>query len=200
MKPDESFSFAGLIKPGTAHRHVLERQLQVQQARERERKPPEWRYAGESDYLLRHGQWFTGRALPDVYDDTVGAMTHCHINSLEACEAHPELRYFTGFYLVAKEVGVHSWCVAPDGGVVETTYPTKGVEPGAITVTMPGSPDGVPYLGPEHWSYFGLEFKASFVRALIAEYGLYLPVLDPICPFHETAMRTRYSVDGWPTT
>lgn len=196
MPADDSFSFGSLIKPGDAHRHAIMRELSTRAAREH----GPWLYKGEASYIMAHGQYFQGRVLPDAHDDLVGEMTFCHRNALAAALERPELRYFTGFYMVGRQVGQHSWCVDPMGDVVEVTYPTKGLEPGAMTAeTLDGF--AIPWLPPERWAYFGLEFDATFVSALLDRYGDWLPILDcdpPLAPFHTDAMSHVYSPRGWP--
>jgi hypothetical protein len=183
------FSFRSLIKPGEGSRRAIQQDIQ-----ERTHRDPD----GPHAYLKRHGFTFSGRVLPEDYDDVVGPPTQCHVNSLKACLAHPELRYFTGYYTVGREVCEHSWCVDPDGEVVETTYPTRDVEHNARMARKEGGPSDFGWLPPDHWSYFGLEFDAEFVEALIEHYGLHLPVYSQHCPYHADFLSHPYSVHGWP--
>jgi hypothetical protein len=200
MTSDSSFSFRSLIAPGEGAQLALLRDLTQRQIREHETvKPHRWLYMGEADYLLRSGRAFGGRVLPAQYEDVVGEPTRCHFNALHACHAHPELRYFTGFYLVSGQVGSHSWCVAPDGGVIETTFPTDTAA-GTWVVPEPGSPSRTPYMPPEYWAYYGLEFKVAFIDSIIDTFGPWLPVLDPECPYHEQMMSHSYSPDGFTPT
>lgn len=200
MTSDSSFSFAKMFKPGDGAALAILRDITQRQLRESETvKPHSWLYSGEAGYYLRHGRAFGGQPLPPQYEDCVGMATHCHVNSLAACRAHPELRYFTGYYLVSGQVGSHSWCVAPDGGVVETTFPTD-IPAGTWVVPEADSRSRTPYMPPEYWAYFGLEFKLPFMESLIDTFGPYLPVLDPDCPFFEQMMTNPYSPDGFTPT
>lgn len=195
---NEGFSFRDLIKPGEGARAAMEDELEMRHAREAMAHPKShWLYTGPAGVVLIHGQFFTGSVLPVQYEGDVGPMTHCHLNAYMACKAHPELRYFTGYYLVAARVAEHSWCVDPDGRVVEVTFPTKNMV-GAVVTPEAGSDERTPYMPPQFWSYYGLEFSVAFLDAVIDKFGPYLPVLDPECPYHEQMMTTWHSTpDGF---
>ena len=192
------FKFSDIIKPGQAAQQVARREMEARAGRHRYPPPGKW-YGSVAEMVLKHGEMFGGRVLPDAYADVQGPLTHCHINALAAAQAHPELRLFTGYYVVGLEVSEHSWCVAPDGGVVETTYPTV-TEPGAMTTSGPGGPK-VPWMPPQHWAYFGLEFDPAFVAAFEERTGC-LPVLfaddEPLFkPWVERALEKPYSKAGF---
>lgn len=192
------FSFSSLIKPGDGARHAIEREINVRVARESVNMEPEWIYSGPSSYLKQHGQYFPGVVLPDEYDHLFGPPMKCHVNTLTACADEPTLRYFTGVYTAGRTVCDHSWCVDPAGNVVEVTYPSKGVEGARMTRHEDMGVSDFEWMPPQHWYYFGLEFKPEFIGALVEEYGLYLPVLTDGNPYTEDMLSTPYSVDGWP--
>lgn len=197
MKRETEFSLSSLFPAGMANKMALTKDLEARQARERAIAPGEWIYAGPADYILREGRYYPARALPDEYDHLIGTETECHPNSLLAAE-RSGLRYFTGYYLVGQVCGHHSWCM-DDDGVVEVTFPTKGIAPG--TLVAPDHARGaarVPYLGPERWAYFGLEFDVAFIRSVVDEHFGTLPLLETDSPLHGDAMSHRYSVHGWP--
>lgn len=197
MKGNSGFSLRDLVKPGLGALTAMQRDVEERWRREAPSKPPTWRYTGEAGILKAHGTFFAGHVLPDAYDDLVGPQTECHLNALAACEARPELRYFTGLYLVGQQVTQHSWCVGVDGKVVEVTFPTKGLEPNAIVAPSPGA-YGVPWMPPDYWSYCGLEFDVRFVLAVIEHYGQWLPLLEPLNPYAGELYSTPYRPGGFP--
>ena len=178
--PDEEFSFRSLIKPGQGARAGMEKEVANRAANE-SMVPGQW-YSGEGEMLKSHGVYFGGRELPDQYAHLQGPMTHCHLNALQACEAEPSLRYFTGLYAVNYDITHHSWCVDENDEVVEVTYITKQTE-GMVMGEHPYGFDGplVPsslgWLPPAAWAYVGLEFDVSFVRQWYDTTGL-LPLLE----------------------
>lgn len=180
--PDESFSFRDLIKPGQGAKAALEKEVE-RRAKMEKYTPGRW-YGGLGEMLKAHGTYFTGSVLPDEYDDVVGQMTLCHQNTLDACEARPELRYFTGLYSVGPKIAEHSWAVDPDGKVIEVTYPTKGED--TKIMRLPEYPHGeegpavrgsLGWTPPSTWAYVGLEFDTSFVRRWFDQTQL-LPLLN----------------------
>lgn len=195
MKPDEGFSLSSLIPAGMGNKVALTKELETRQRREKAIKPDGWVYAGPADYILREGRYIPARVLPDHYDDLIGAATECHLNSVIGAE-RSGLRYFTGYYLVGQIVGHHSWLM-DDDGVVEVTFPTKGIAPGTMVAPYLSSAS-VPYVGPERWAYFGLEFDVAFIRRAVDEFDGTLPLLENDSILHADAMSHRYSVHGWP--
>lgn len=191
------FKFSDIIKPGQSAQQVMRRELEVRAGRHRFPPPGQW-YGTPEEMVLKHGEMFGGRVLPDAYADVQGEMTHCHTNSLAAALAHSELRLFTGFYVVTHTVQEHSWCVAPDGGVVETTFPTV-TEPGSMSRTEPGG-YSKPWIPPDYWCYFGLEFDTAFVKAFEERTGC-LPVLfaddELFMPWVQRALAKPYSKAGF---
>jgi hypothetical protein len=202
MSDNGGFSFRDLIKPGEGAAAALIRDLEARHIKESFNAKADWFYTGEAGILQMHGVTFKGQPVPDKYRDLIGPPTRCHFNALVAARDHPELRYFTGMYTVGRMVCQHSWCVDPDGGVVELTFPTEDIDPGTPVATQPGVPPERTYvwMPPEYWAYHGLEFKTSFVEALIEKHGFYLPVLEPGNPWHDQLMSTFYSPDGFPVT
>lgn len=148
-------------KPGTANTIALRRELESR--RDRWEMRPGDLYRGAGDYLLRHGTFFTGRALPDAYVQHYGAPNECFNNAMEAALANPDLRYFEGLYADHSSFTPHAWCVAPDGGVVELTWPTRsehGVEGGIAGANNLGMRIGA----PERIAYVGVELHPEFVH------------------------------------
>lgn len=174
---DQPFSFASLVKPGEGSTQALKRHLEVARARERRAMRPTWVYGGIADFLSQHGTFFTGRELPDTLEHLRGPMQECHANALEAAEADPSLRYFTGLYMVSGAAADHSWCVDANGGLVEVTLPNAAMR-GRTPVTSKTMHGPVaPMLTPPYWAYVGVEFDTAFVRAHKDTRGL--PLLDP---------------------
>lgn len=179
----DDFKFSDLVKPGAGSRQVLERELTARREREQQRRKPGYRYGGAADLVLAHGEWFTGRELPDQYRHLIGSMTMCHRNTLNACLSDPALRYFTGFYMAGTEVHEHSWVVAPDGGVLELTLAdTKamqetGLPPSQWTMAARRGASPVPWLPPERRAYVGVEYDPAFIAEFNDKRGL--PVLVP---------------------
>lgn len=170
----QDIKFSDLIKPGEGAMAAMKKEVGARAKAERFREG-RW-YGGLGEILKAHGTYFTGSELPAQYDDVQGPMGKCHINALEACEAHPELRYFTGLYAAGPRITDHSWCVDPDGKVVEVTFPTKGPDTKTMRLAeYPEGEEGRPVRGtlgwtpPHTWAYCGLEFDASFVRRWVDE-------------------------------
>lgn len=197
----EGFSLRDLVKPGDGAAYSMGRELATRvMADARKARKPGWRYTGMADLLKQHGQIYRGEVTPEEYRHLYGPPTHCHRNALLACEAAPELRYFTGLYTVGRDVSAHSWCMTPGGTLVEVTYPTFGIAGGSRMGNPDGSESAVGWMPPEYWSYFGLEFSATFVRALIEKHGVWLPITEPTNPFADELYSTPYTPDGFPIT
>lgn len=161
-------SLRDLLPPGAAAQMALEKELELRAAgpgRGGKVYPNSW------DLVKRHGVFFEGRALPDEYAALRGQMTHCHVNAVTAAEQAPELRVFTGLYMVAGRVAWHSWCADPDTNLVEVTYPTAYVKGAYDKHTK------MPWQPPEHWRYVGLEFDTGFMRQWCEKHEIAL--LDP---------------------
>lgn len=204
--PEEPFTFASLIKPGQGSRQTMERELHRRKAIDDQayRWEPGYVYSGAADLLLRHGQFFTGRELPDIYE--TAEPQRCFMNALELAEAHPELRYYQGLYLVGTTALHHAWCT-DDDGVIEVTFPTLAIDPETgrrvgITDYRGGT---IPWMHPSHWCYCGVEFDPAFVRELADDHDE-CSVLDPRRhddaaqgePFDDVIFRHPYSKTGVP--
>lgn len=163
----ENISFRDLIKPGEGAMSAMKKEID-RRAKQEQFTPGRW-YGGMGEMLKAHGTYFTTASLPEKYADALGEPTQCHTNALEACERHPELRYFTGLYAVGVSIAEHSWCVDPDGNVIEVTYPITA-DPSARMAEYPygkegpARPGSLGWLPPSTWVYCGLEFDAGFVR------------------------------------
>lgn len=197
MTPDEDFSFRSLLKPGEGAVKAIERHVATLTERERF-TPGQW-YGGKGELLKTHGVYFKGQPLPEQYARLRGEPTRCHVNALVACEQEPTLRYFTGLYAAGPDITDHSWCVAPEGGVVELTFPTDA-RPGARL----GRQDemGRTYIStlgwtpPETWGYVGLEFDVEFVRRFYDETKC-LPLLDLPPAFANQPYLKAYTPKGF---
>jgi hypothetical protein len=179
--PDESFSFASLVKPGEGAKRALANHLSARAAKERETKPPHWRYGGTADFLQQHGEFFTGRELPEEWERLRGPENQCHDNALAAAVMEPSLRYFTGLYIIGHTPSQHSWCVDANGELLEFTLP-NAAERGRAPVIAAGTRramDGTttPMLTPPHWAYVGVEYTTEFASRHAEERGM--PILDP---------------------
>lgn len=176
----DNINFRDLIKPGEGAMAAMQKEI-ARRAEAEKYTPGRW-YGGIGEMLKAHGTYFTTASLPEQYADSQGEMTQCHTNALEACERHPELRYFTGLYAVGVTIHEHSWCVDPDGNVIEVTYPLD-TKPGmrmaeyAGGPNMPPRPGSLGWLPPSTWVYCGLEFDTGFVRRWYDQTTL-LPLLN----------------------
>lgn len=168
------FSFRDLIPPGEGGRAALQRELE--ERRKRWDKPG-YRYRGAGDLLLQHGETFTGRDLPEEYVHLMGPPSRCFDTALAAALATPGLRLFEGVYSTGGgHFTPHGWCVAPDGGVLELTYPTRD-RAGYLPGDLAGIP-GAKVLDPEHWVYCGVEIQPELVRWCLDEGSIEVPLMD----------------------
>lgn len=156
--------FGGLLKPGEGGELALRREL--------ERRVTTWShtgylYRGGGDYILKHGSFYQGRALPDEYADLQGPMAQCFWNALTAAKSHPDLRYCEGVYSTGSTSPTpHAWCVGPDDRLVEVTFPTRdGQWEDAIDMK------GMPIMAPEHHAYMGVIFRTELMDWFSDTYG-----------------------------
>lgn len=146
--------FDGLLKPGDGSRLALQRELEGRRDRW---DRPGYLYRGAGDYLLQHGKFYGGRVCPDEYMHLFGAPNECFANALNAALHHPDLRYVEGVYSTGHTwFTPHAWCLAPDGEVVELTFPTHDLERYHNHL-------GLPILPPDRWGYWGVIFEPEFV-------------------------------------
>lgn len=80
-------------------------------------------------FVLVNGAWFEGRASVKDYPSAVKwRRKHkpqggkCFQNAREFCLAHPEAKYFEGYYLIFETPEAHGWVVMPDGKVLDFTH------------------------------------------------------------------------------
>lgn len=161
--------FDDVLKPGQGAAVAVKRELEL---RRDKWSRPGYHYRGGADFLLRHGQAWNGRVLPDSYDHLIGPEAQCFNNALAAAEADPSLRYVEGYYIAggfgyAKN---HAWVIDQDDQVVELTLETRDLE-GA---TFVGS--RLPPTPPDTWVYYGAVFDPRFVRSHADHLGL--PMFD----------------------
>jgi hypothetical protein len=117
--------FGGLLKPGDAGMTALRLELERRRDSYGSEFPrPPYVFRGGADMCLRHGESFKGRVTPEKWRHLMGENGRCYINALTAAEAHPELRYFEGYYSWGKgHFTSHGW-VVDDEGVVELSIET----------------------------------------------------------------------------
>jgi len=160
--------FDSLPKPADRNRQALRADLELR--RDRWDNPTPYVYRGGADLVLRHGQFYAGRVLPDAYEHLVGAESECFTNALLAATADPSLAYCEGYFWSGQGHALtHAWCVGPDGGVVEVTIPTVDVDR-YVHETL------LPYLPVAGWAYWGVTFTVELATAFNDWRGL--PMLD----------------------
>jgi hypothetical protein len=150
--------FGGLLKPGDAGMTALRLELERRRDSYGSEFPrPPYVFRGGADMCLRHGESFKGRVTPEKWRHLMGENGRCYINALTAAEAHPELRYFEGYYSWGKgHFTSHGW-VVDDEGVVELSIETWLLE-------NFHDKNGGPILPAPVWSYWGVEFDPRLVR------------------------------------
>jgi hypothetical protein len=154
------FNFRDLIPRGSGARQAIERELQRRIAIERTTHPTRL-YPGAASILSQHGQFFTGRELPDKYAQHQGQEGRCHANALTLVRAVPGVRYFTGWYCIGGAPKPHSWGVDEEG-VIEVTFPTRQDNPLGLIYTQ-DSTGKRPWVTPDCWSYIGIELHPDVV-------------------------------------
>jgi hypothetical protein len=128
-------------------------------------------YRGGADLALRHGKFYPGRLLPAQYMPHQGDLGHCFANAQNAANADPSLTYCEGYYTTGYGVPLaHAWCVAPDGEMLELTFPLQHLDRARSPETK------MKFLPPEHWGYYGLTFDVRLVNDHDGKFGL--PMLD----------------------
>lgn len=133
-------------------------------------------FRGGADMCLRHGKFRPGRELPDEYTDVwkLKGDGMCFYNALAACQRDPALRYCEGYCNVGRGNQItHAWCIAPDDGVVDVTYPHHMPEGVFYTQSLPT----LPVLPPRTWGYWGVIFPLALVEFHDTE-PLHLPFFD----------------------
>lgn len=197
-RKEEEFTFASLIKPGEGVKLAMQRELEKRKALDdtRFKWEPGYVYSGAADLLLKHGEFFNGRQLPDKYERK--GESRCFLNALETAEAHPGLRYFQGLYMVSGTSLAHAWCVDEEG-VIEATFWTVGQDDeGRRVVIKPhgGGRGSLPWSPPEHWGYWGVEFDPAWVRDWFEHTShMEYSVLDP--RRQDEAARGAVPTDDW---
>lgn len=157
-----------ILEPGGGAKAALQRELELW----RDERPLGGGYAYRSggDFLLKHGTYYQGRELPDEYAHLRGPTRRCFKNAVEAATQDSTLRYCEGVYSTGGTWFTnHGWCVGPDGGVVELTYPTTDLD--GLTDARGG-----PILPPEHWAYYGVIHEVALAQFLMDTVGL--PMLE----------------------
>jgi hypothetical protein len=155
-------------KPGEGAQTALRRELESRRTRWAHTG---YAYRGAGDIILRHGQFWAGRELPDEWAALQGAPNRCFINALTAVQqSGGRLRYVEGVYSTGQShYTPHAWAI-DNAGVVEVTYPTA---------PTPGALDGhtyMPILPVVHWAYAGVVFSAELVQWHLDRMGL--PMMD----------------------
>lgn len=163
------FGGLDLGTPASRNELILHRELELRRTRE---PRSGWGkvYRTGADLLLQHGRFWPGRKQPEQYRHLAGPMGECYWNALKACEADRSLRYVEGIVACGGSTFTsHGWCVAPDGGVVDLTYPDEMA--GGTNVHT-----GLPILPHEHWGYWGV-----FIRPELARTQAIMPMLGRDC-------------------
>jgi hypothetical protein len=150
----------GILTPAQRNMMAMQKELEL---RRRHWKHKTY-YSGAGDLLLRHGQFFEGRIIPDDFSPLVGEQSQCYGNELLAAETDSRMKYCEGVFSTGfNHYTSHAWCMS-GGKVVEVTLPTweitrwKGeLGPGGVAV---------PYLPVDHWGYWGVCFTTELVRAI----------------------------------
>lgn len=173
-------------KPGDAGRLAAQRQLE---ARRDAWDDPNYFYRGAGDFLLRHGQWYPGRELPDQYAHLKGEQARCFDNALAAAEATPELSYVEGVYSVRGWYKAHAWCVDADG-VVEVTFATDPEE----VANSRDFDTGLPFPAIRHWAYWGAVLNVEYVRDHREKFDR-LGIFDQGAPDREWHLK-HFGIDG----
>ena len=118
-------------------------------------------YRGGFDLVLKHGEFYMGRKLPDQYAHLFGVESACFFNALEAVQADPTLKYCEGWATTGYgEPNHHAWAIAPDGGVLDLTWHTD-IE------WSPYAAPGITTLPPDRWSYYGVILHPDLVQELL---------------------------------
>jgi len=80
-------------------------------------------------FIRDHGKWFEGRASVKDYPKAIywrrkhkPQPNRCFQNAREYCLAHPEARYFEGYYMITESPIDHGWIVQEDGKVLDFTH------------------------------------------------------------------------------
>ncbi len=150
--------FDALPKPEERQKAVLMKALETR----RDRWPhPGFVYQGGGDLLLQHGQFYSGRILPDQYAHHKGQVGQCFMNALTAAQEDSTLRYVEGVYTIGHgHYTPHAWCIDPAGELLEVTLPMEHIDVGIEASS------GLPILPPEHWGYWGAVFHPEYVQAV----------------------------------
>ena len=80
-------------------------------------------------FVRANGKWFEGRANVRNYPQAIywrrkhrPQPNQCFQNAREYCLAHPESRYFEGYYMITETPIDHAWVVLEDGMVLDFTH------------------------------------------------------------------------------
>ena len=72
------------------------------------------------DFYLKLGS----PGVPVASEFKRGTPKHCYMNAGRLAQEHAELAYCEGFAVQPGLIAVHhAWCLTPDGGVVDVTWP-----------------------------------------------------------------------------
>jgi hypothetical protein len=112
-------------------------------------------YASEADFILKHGRAFEWRALP--HGVRMGVPRQCFRNAVRLALRKPRFyTYVEGYAIntwVAEHPVAHAWCVDPEHFVVDTTW-------------------------EEGSDYFGVPFRAEYVRRMAGARRMDYPLID----------------------
>lgn len=179
------------MKPWTANEIALK--LELQSRRDRWESRSGDLYRGGGDYMLRHGRFFHGRALPDAWAPLHGEANACFNNSMEAAMAHRELRYFEGVFGSQGNFTPHAWCVDQAGEVVELTWVTRP-DQGLGEYVSGNNTLGMLVGAPERTGYWGVEFDPELIHWFAYEHAGEFCMFDR--PAYDAASMVAGGMDG----
>lgn len=183
-------NYRDLLKPGAGAQMALEKELEFKAGRPGNGSV----YPNPYALLREHGTFFTGRQLPGEYECLCGEMMQCHWTAVEAAQQAPELRFFTGLYMIQGTATWHSWCADTDTKLIELTYPTFP-QAGMIDFHT-----RQPWTPPETWRYIGVEYDTAWVDDYFDHHGT--AILDPAygedTGLPLPSLGHRYSPRGFP--
>jgi hypothetical protein len=135
-----------------------------------------WRTKGPTPTFVRlKGTWFERRAKVKDYP-SAGKWRRkhrpqegqCFQNAREFCLAHPNARYFEGFYLIFESPDDHAWVVMEDGRVLDFTHE-------AVIQKLKRDKAEVDIRPP---LYLGIEVPNEALAKLHASAGANKPILE----------------------
>lgn len=128
--------------------------------------PADFEYKSKYEYLLKNGQSFKFKPLPDDIDPAPLGL--CYMNAYHLVTANPELEYVEGMAMVHGIPIDHAWGVTKDGCVVDPTWDPRNFD----------SP-----LEDKTREYFGVKIPIREVERTIFKRGKYGVIHNPEMKF-----------------